>query len=239
MASSAAARFGSGQCWFPSRREPLFPHGLHRAVECFFATNALSVWRRAFVAKKHSWEERAAHREKVVLFLRESDTRYRPVPVTASAADSSGGDCLSGSFRCCSPPPVGPCCRVGRRQLVWRLPEQLCPALLAPHVDIQTELGKSLRFSVLDFKNDEFKPASPALLAIGLKPIKISKFLWPTQQNFPRFILDRCFRLHPMLIGNNMQVVASEPKARKDTREHDHADKHHVPCLQEAVESQR
>lgn len=47
-------------------------------------------------------------------------------------------------------------------------------------VDIQTDLGKALPF--LEFKSNEFKPAPPALLAIGLKPIKISKFLWATER---------------------------------------------------------
>jgi hypothetical protein len=47
--------------------------------------------------------------------------------------------------------------------------------------DVQTDLGKSLPFAVLEFKSNEFKRAPSALLAIGLKPIKISKFLWPTE----------------------------------------------------------
>jgi hypothetical protein len=49
-------------------------------------------------------------------------------------------------------------------------------------VDVQTDLGKLLPFSVLEFKSNEFKPAPSALLAIGLKPIKISKFLWATER---------------------------------------------------------
>jgi hypothetical protein len=48
-------------------------------------------------------------------------------------------------------------------------------------VDVQTDLGKSLPFSVLEFKTNEFKPAAAALVAIGLKPIKISKVLWDHQ----------------------------------------------------------
>ena len=49
-------------------------------------------------------------------------------------------------------------------------------------VDVQTELGKALPFAVLEFKSNEFKLAPPALVAIGLKPIKISKFLWATER---------------------------------------------------------
>ena len=49
-------------------------------------------------------------------------------------------------------------------------------------VDVQTDLGKSLPFAVLEFKSNEFKLAPPALVAIGLKPIKISKFLWATER---------------------------------------------------------
>jgi len=49
-------------------------------------------------------------------------------------------------------------------------------------VDVQTDLGKSLPFAVLEFKSNEFKPAPWALLAIGLKSIKISKFLWATER---------------------------------------------------------
>jgi hypothetical protein len=49
-------------------------------------------------------------------------------------------------------------------------------------VDVQTDLGKSLPFSVLEFKSNEFNPALSALLAIGLKPIRISKFLWATER---------------------------------------------------------
>jgi hypothetical protein len=49
-------------------------------------------------------------------------------------------------------------------------------------VDVQTDLGKSLPFAVLEFKSNEFKPAPATLLAIGLKPIKISKFLWATER---------------------------------------------------------
>jgi hypothetical protein len=49
-------------------------------------------------------------------------------------------------------------------------------------VDVQTDLGKSLPFAVLEFKSNEFKPLPAALLAIGLKPVKISKFLWATER---------------------------------------------------------
>ena len=49
-------------------------------------------------------------------------------------------------------------------------------------MDVQTDLGKSLPFAVLEFKSNELKPAPSALLAIGLKPIKISKFLWATER---------------------------------------------------------
>jgi hypothetical protein len=49
-------------------------------------------------------------------------------------------------------------------------------------VDAQTDLGKSLSFAVLELNSNEFKPAPSALLAIGLKPIKISKFLWATER---------------------------------------------------------
>ena len=48
-------------------------------------------------------------------------------------------------------------------------------------VDVQTDLGKSLPFSVLEFKSNDRQVATAALLAIGLKPIKISKFLWATK----------------------------------------------------------
>ena len=49
-------------------------------------------------------------------------------------------------------------------------------------VDVQTDLGKSLPFAVLEFKSNEFKSPPANLLAIGLKPIKLSKFLWATQR---------------------------------------------------------
>ncbi len=49
-------------------------------------------------------------------------------------------------------------------------------------VDVKTDLGKLLPFSVLEFKSNEFEPAPSALIKIGLKHIKISKFLWATER---------------------------------------------------------
>jgi hypothetical protein len=48
--------------------------------------------------------------------------------------------------------------------------------------DVQTDLGISLPFAVLEFKSNEFKSPPAPLLAIGLKPIKLSKFLWATKR---------------------------------------------------------
>jgi hypothetical protein len=48
--------------------------------------------------------------------------------------------------------------------------------------DVSTDLGKSLAYGVLEFKGtkDDTPPAN--LRNIGLRPIKLSKFLWATER---------------------------------------------------------
>lgn len=58
----------------------------------------------------------------------------------------------------------------------WRYAIEDDEARSTLDVDVQTDLGKSLPFAVLEFNSNAFKPTPAAPLAIGLKPIKISKF---------------------------------------------------------------
>jgi hypothetical protein len=50
-------------------------------------------------------------------------------------------------------------------------------------LDVQaaTSAGKCLPFSVLEFKSTQTREPPPALVTLGLQPIRISKFLWATE----------------------------------------------------------
>jgi hypothetical protein len=45
-----------------------------------------------------------------------------------------------------------------------------------------TDAGKELPYAVLEYKSNKNKDANQALLDLGLRPIKMSKFLWSTTQ---------------------------------------------------------
>jgi len=47
--------------------------------------------------------------------------------------------------------------------------------------DVHTDSGKCLPFHVLEFKGTEGTLPAPELAAIGLRPLKLSKFLWATE----------------------------------------------------------
>jgi hypothetical protein len=49
-------------------------------------------------------------------------------------------------------------------------------------VDVRTDAGKQLPFHVLEFKSVEQDAAPASALAfVGLRPVKLSKFLWSTE----------------------------------------------------------
>ncbi len=48
-------------------------------------------------------------------------------------------------------------------------------------VDVATDLGKRLPYGVLEFKSVAAKPPPDHLRGLGLRPIKLSKFLWATE----------------------------------------------------------
>jgi hypothetical protein len=49
-------------------------------------------------------------------------------------------------------------------------------------VDVRTDTGKALPHAVLEFKSTLRQAQAPAsLLALGLRPLKLSKFLWATE----------------------------------------------------------
>src|SRR5262249_16828382 len=47
-------------------------------------------------------------------------------------------------------------------------------------VDVHTHLGKRLPHGILEFKSTQADPPPGSLQALGLRPIKLSKFLWAT-----------------------------------------------------------
>ncbi len=48
-------------------------------------------------------------------------------------------------------------------------------------VDVHTDTGKCLPFAALEYKSSDLDATAPgSLLGIGLRPIKLSKFLWAT-----------------------------------------------------------
>ena len=48
-------------------------------------------------------------------------------------------------------------------------------------MDVRTDTGKCLRTNVLEFKSNRQDPTPPdSLLSLGLRPMKLSKFLWAT-----------------------------------------------------------
>ena len=46
---------------------------------------------------------------------------------------------------------------------------------------VESDIGKALRFSVLEFKGKPGDSAPGLLVSLGLRPIKLSKFLWATE----------------------------------------------------------
>jgi hypothetical protein len=48
-------------------------------------------------------------------------------------------------------------------------------------VDVRTDLGKVLPFSVLEYKGAPTDTTPPNFPALGLRPIKLSKFVWSTR----------------------------------------------------------
>jgi hypothetical protein len=97
--------------------------------------------------------------------------------VTGPLGSYLPGDLLARLLELTSGKPVRPVVRINCQRYAIEDDEDR----FTLDVDVRTDLGKVMPYGVLEFKSTQKKTPPKALLAIGLHPLKLSKFLWSTR----------------------------------------------------------